>query len=167
LGTVELKDQVEVLLWLTQRHSYLDINRIGLYGWSYGGYLSLMGLANYPNLFKVAIAGAPVTSWELYDTGYTERYMELPENNPQGYKEGSVLSYVQQFPDEEDRLLIIHGLVDENVHFVHTSQFINAMIKAGKPYQLQLYPSERHSLRRIEASEHYETMLLSFLQRCL
>ncbi|CAG7837410.1 unnamed protein product [Allacma fusca] len=167
LGTVELKDQVEVLLWLAQRHSFLDINRIGLYGWSYGGYLSLMGLANYPNLFKVAIAGAPVTSWELYDTGYTERYMELPESNPQGYKEGSVLSYIQQFPDEEDRLLIIHGLVDENVHFVHTSQFINAMIKAGKPYQLQLYPSERHSLRRIEASEHYETMLLSFLQRCL
>ena len=64
--------------------------------------------------------------------------MDLPENNPQGYKEGSVLTYVQQFPDEEGRLLIVHGLVDENVHFVHTAQFINEMVKAGKPYQLQV-----------------------------
>jgi dipeptidyl-peptidase 9 len=105
-----------------------------------------------------------VTSWELYDSGYTERYMDLPQNNVHGYKEGSVLTYAHQFPDEVGRLLIVHGLSDENVHFVHTAELVNALIRWGKPYQLQLYPCERHSLRRLDASEHYETVLLSFLQ---
>lgn len=158
-----------------------------------GGYLSLMGLIQHPDVFKIAIAGAPVTNWEYYDTGYTERYMDLPENNKQGYIAGSVLSYINKFPDEyvsffchffllnsfkilffnfpnkhrDNRLLIIHGLIDENVHFFHTSQLINLLIKANKPYQLQIYPNERHSLRNLEASKHYETTLLSFLQKNL
>lgn len=117
--------------------------------------------------FQLAIAGAPVTSWNFYDTGYTERYMDLPQDNPHGYTSGSVLTYVDKFPDEENRLLIIHGLIDENVHFFHTSQLINALIKSGKPYQLQVYPNERHSLRSLDASKHYETTLLSFLQNHL
>lgn len=115
----------------------------------------------------MAIAGAPVTSWYFYDTGYTERYMDLPQNNVHGYVNGSVLTYVNKFPDEENRLLIIHGLIDENVHFFHTSQLINSLIKTGKPYQLQVYPNERHSLRSLDASKHYETTLLSFLQNNL
>lgn len=167
MGTVELDDQVEVLQWLSDRLGFIDMDRVAIHGWSYGGYLSLMGLAQYPHIFKVAIAGAPVTSWSLYDTGYTERYMDLPQNNLQGYKSGSILNYVNQFPDEENRLLIIHGLIDENVHFYHTSQLINAMVRAGKPYQLQVYPNERHSLRNLDASKHYETTLLSFLQNHL
>ncbi|CAL8078755.1 unnamed protein product [Orchesella dallaii] len=167
MGTVELKDQVEVLRSLAWKHQYIDMDRVGIYGWSYGGYLSLMGLIQYPQLFKVAVAGAPVTSWELYDTGYTERYMDLPSKNPAGYKQGSVLTYINQFPDEEDRLLIVHGLNDENVHFIHTAELLNCLLRAGKPYQLQLYPNERHSLRKLEASEHYETTFLSFLQRRL
>uniref|UniRef100_A0A1B6C6F4 Peptidase S9 prolyl oligopeptidase catalytic domain-containing protein n=1 Tax=Clastoptera arizonana TaxID=38151 RepID=A0A1B6C6F4_9HEMI len=167
MGTVELQDQIEVLQHLSERLGFLDMNRIAIHGWSYGGYLSLMGLAQYPDIFKVAIAGAPVTSWSLYDTGYTERYMDLPQNNLQGYKAGSILNYVNQFPDEENRVLIIHGLIDENVHFYHSSQLINAMVRAGKPYQLQVYPNERHSLRNLDASKHYETTLLSFLQNHL
>lgn len=125
------------------------------------------------NIFKnicmsqLAIAGAPVTSWNFYDTGYTERYMDLPQNNLHGYMAGSILTYVNKFPDEENRLLIIHGLIDENVHFYHTSQLINALVKIGKPYQLQVYPNERHSLRSLDASKHYETTLLSFLQNHL
>lgn len=114
------------------------MKRVGIYGWSYGGYLTLMGLAQYPDVFKVAVAGAPVTSWELYDTGYTERYMGLPESNFSAYQQSSVLSYVHQFPDEEGRLLIVHGLLDENVHFTHTTQFISALVKAGKPHTLQV-----------------------------
>nr|CAD7590220.1 unnamed protein product [Timema genevievae] len=219
MGTVELADQIEVLQWLAECLGYIDMNRVAIHGWSYGGYLSVMALAQHPDIFKVhnntsyvylsqlAIAGAPVTSWTLYDTGYTERYMDLPENNQHGYKNGSILNYVTQFPDEscelggdfssagnkyhliiyayiiscwlrlnliagvcvdsENRLLIIHGLIDENVHFFHTSQFISAMVKAGKPYQLQVYPNERHSLRHLDASKHYETTLLSFLQNHL
>lgn len=192
MGTVELNDQVEVLRWLAETTGYIDLNRVALHGWSYGGYLSLMGLIQHPDVFKVpptiaprhydrrelnlrvsksflqlAIAGAPVTSWNFYDTGYTERYMDLPQNNPHGYMTGSVLTYVSKFPDEENRLLIIHGLIDENVHFFHTSQLINALVKTGKPYQLQIYPNERHSLRNLDASKHYETTLLSFLQNHL
>ncbi|XP_046431750.1 dipeptidyl peptidase 9 isoform X1 [Neodiprion fabricii] len=167
MGTVELIDQVEVLHWLADTTGCIDMSRVAIHGWSYGGYLSLMGLTQYPDIFKLAIAGAPVTSWNLYDTGYTERYMDLPENNPQGYATGSVLNYINKFPEEENRLLIIHGLIDENVHFFHTSQLINALVKAGKPYELQVYPNERHSLRNVDASKHYETTVLSFLQNHL
>ncbi|XP_045465826.1 dipeptidyl peptidase 9 [Harmonia axyridis] len=167
MGTLELMDQVEVLNWLSNTLGYIDLSRVGIHGWSYGGYLSLMGLVQYPDLFKVAIAGAPVTNWKLYDTGYTERYMDLPEHNLQGYTEGSVLNYVNKFPDEENRLLIIHGLIDENVHFYHTSQLVNGLIKAGKPYQLRVYPNERHSLRNLDAGKHYETTMLSFFQNNL
>lgn len=155
---MELADQVEVFRILSKQLGFIDLNRVAIHGWSYGGYLSLMGLVQYPDLFKVAIAGAPgeltkaiyekllseindvvvsVTSWEFYDTGYTERYMDLPENNRQGYIAGSVLSYVHKFPDEANRLLLIHGLIDENVHFYHTSQLISQLIKANKVrYQL-------------------------------
>ncbi|XP_063709274.1 dipeptidyl peptidase 9 [Culicoides brevitarsis] len=164
MGTVELADQVEVLKKLSDTLGYIDMDRVAIHGWSYGGYLSLMGLIQYPDIFKVSIAGAPVTNWEYYDTGYTERYMDLPENNRVGYLAGSVLSYINEFPDDDNRLLIIHGLIDENVHFFHTSQLVNALIKANKPYKLQIYPNERHSIRNLEASKHYETTLLSFLQ---
>ncbi|XP_050035514.1 dipeptidyl peptidase 9-like [Dermacentor andersoni] len=164
MGTVEIADHVEVLQWLAQEKDYIDLSRVAIHGWSYGGYLSLMGLAQRPDIFKVAVAGAPVTSWGLYDTGYTERYMGAPQDNPQGYRRGSVLSYISQLPSEQNRLLIVHGLMDENVHFTHTSQLVAALVKAGKPYQLQVYPAERHSLRHLDTSEHYETTLLSFLQ---
>lgn len=100
MGRVELADQVEVLQKLANELDFIDMERIAIHGWSYGGYLSLMGLIQYPNVFKVSIAGAPVTNWELYDTGYTERYMDLPDENKQGYSAGSVLSYIHQFPDE-------------------------------------------------------------------
>uniref|UniRef100_A0A1B0AJ65 Dipeptidyl peptidase 9 n=1 Tax=Glossina pallidipes TaxID=7398 RepID=A0A1B0AJ65_GLOPL len=164
MGQVELSDQVDALRILAVQLGYIDMNRVAIHGWSYGGYLSLMGLVRYPNIFKVAIAGAPVTNWEYYDTGYTERYMDLPQNNKHGYTAGSVLNYIHLFPDDDNRLLLIHGLVDENVHFYHTSQLINALNKANKPYTLHIFPDERHSLRNLESNKNYETKLLSFLQ---
>lgn len=91
------------------------MNRVGIFGWSYGGYMSLMGLAQRPDIFKVAISGAPVTTWKLYDTAYTERYMGLPNEEHEAYENGSVLNLARNFPDEENRLLIIHGMIDENV----------------------------------------------------
>ncbi|KAK3095569.1 hypothetical protein FSP39_016187 [Pinctada imbricata] len=167
LGTVEIEDQVEGLQWLSDYTEMIDMDRVAIHGWSYGGYLSLLGLAQRPDVFKIAMAGAPVVNWKLYDTGYTERYMDVPEKNPEGYENGSVLSCVEKFPDEENRLLIIHGLIDENVHFHHTSSLINALVKACKPYRLQIYPNERHGIRSPESSEHYKTMILSFLQHNL
>uniref|UniRef100_A0A8C7JF82 dipeptidyl-peptidase IV n=1 Tax=Oncorhynchus kisutch TaxID=8019 RepID=A0A8C7JF82_ONCKI len=116
---------------------------------------------------QVAIAGAPVTVWMAYDTGYTERYMDLPENNQQGYEAGSVALHVDKLPSEPNRLLILHGFLDENVHFFHTNFLVSQLIRAGKPYQLQIYPNERHSIRCPESGEHYEIMLLHFLQQYL
>uniref|UniRef100_A0A6Q2XM95 dipeptidyl-peptidase IV n=1 Tax=Esox lucius TaxID=8010 RepID=A0A6Q2XM95_ESOLU len=116
---------------------------------------------------QVAIAGAPVTVWMAYDTGYTERYMDTPENNQQGYEEGSVALHVDKLPSEPNRLLILHGFLDENVHFFHTNFLVSQIIRAGKPYQLQVYPNERHSIRCPESGEHYEIMLLHFLQQYL
>lgn len=102
-----------------------------------------------------------------YDTGYTERYMDVPENNQQGYEEGSVALHVDKLPSEPNRLLILHGFLDENVHFFHTNFLVSQIIRAGKPYQLQVYPNERHSIRCPESGEHYEIMLLHFLQQYL
>ena len=168
LGQVELTDQVEVLHWLSSVTGYLDLSRVAIHGWSYGGYLSLMGLVQYPSEFKLAVAGAPITSWQLYDTGYTERYLDRPSSKPNGYKLGSILNFVGQLPDEEGRLLIMHGTMDENVHFMqHSAQLINLLIKHGKPYQMQIYPGERHSLRHPDSNEHYLTSLLSFLKKNL
>ncbi|XP_017967376.1 dipeptidyl peptidase 9 isoform X2 [Drosophila navojoa] len=164
MGQVELTDQVDALRILSDQLGYIDMDRVAIHGWSYGGYLSLMGLVQYPEIFKVAIAGAPVTNWEYYDTGYTERYMDMPKCNEAGYTAGSVLNYVHAFPDEDNRLLLIHGLIDENVHFNHTSRLISALNKANKPYALHLFPEERHSLRNLESNKNYETKLLSFLQ---
>lgn len=114
MGAVELTDQVEILRMLGEELDFIDMDRIGIHGWSYGGYLSLMGLVQYPGIFKVAVSGAPVTSWELYDTGYTERYMGLPENNQEGYSNGSILSFVNQFPDE-----LVLPLLDFHFQKVH------------------------------------------------
>uniref|UniRef100_A0A7N5JXQ5 dipeptidyl-peptidase IV n=1 Tax=Ailuropoda melanoleuca TaxID=9646 RepID=A0A7N5JXQ5_AILME len=115
----------------------------------------------------VAIAGAPVTVWMAYDTGYTERYMDVPENNQLGYEAGSVALHVEKLPNEPNRLLILHGFLDENVHFFHTNFLVSQLIRAGKPYQLQIYPNERHSIRCPESGEHYEVTLLHFLQEYL
>ncbi|RWS29761.1 dipeptidyl peptidase 9-like protein [Leptotrombidium deliense] len=167
MGQVEVTDQIEVLQWLAENTGYIDMTRVAIIGWSYGGYLSLMCFAQRPDIFKVCIAGAPVTNWCLYDSGYTERYMGTPFSNPDGYAKGSILHYIHQFPNEENRLLIVHGMMDENVHFSHSVELIQALIKAGKPYDLQVYPFERHCFRHSSSCEHYETVLLSYLQKNL
>ncbi|XP_078468803.1 dipeptidyl peptidase 9 isoform X1 [Lampetra planeri] len=167
MGEVEIADQVEGLLYLAERHSFVDLGRVAIHGWSYGGYLSLMALALRPDIFKVAIAGAPVTVWMAYDTGYTERYLGTPEENASGYETSSIVWHVDKLPKEPNRLLILHGFLDENVHFFHTNMLVSQLVRVGKPYQLQIYPNERHSIRCAESGEHYEIMLLHFLQEHL
>ncbi|RKP25697.1 Alpha/Beta hydrolase protein, partial [Syncephalis pseudoplumigaleata] len=163
LGRIELADQLAGLRWLARERGIVDMERVAISGWSYGGYLSLMGLALYPDAFKLAIAGAPVTQWEAYDSAYTERYMGLPSEHPTEYMLSSVMHYIDYFPNEENRLLIVHGLMDENVHFTHTERLMNALIKRNKPHHVQFYPGERHGLRHAEANEHYETLFFWWL----
>ena len=145
MGIIEVQDQVDGVRWLVEQ-GLADPERVGIYGWSYGGYMSAMCLAQEPETFKVAVAGAPVTHYDGYDTHYTERYMSTPQANPDGYAQGSVMSYVDNL---EGKLLLVHGLIDENVHFRHTARLINALIKARKPYDLLLFPDERHSPRSL------------------
>jgi dipeptidyl-peptidase-4 len=146
MGDVEVQDQVDGVRWLVAQ-GLADPERIGIYGWSYGGYMAVMALARAPETFKVAVAGAPVTHWDGYDTHYTERYMGRPQDNPQGYEVSSVMHHVEQI---KGKLLLVHGLIDENVHFRHTARLINALIRAGKRYDLLLFPDERHLPRRLE-----------------
>uniref|UniRef100_A0A7N8Y0G0 dipeptidyl-peptidase IV n=1 Tax=Mastacembelus armatus TaxID=205130 RepID=A0A7N8Y0G0_9TELE len=167
MGQVEIEDQVEGLHYIADKYKFVDLSRVAIHGWSYGGFLSLMGLIHKPDIFKVAIAGAPVTLWIAYDTGYTERYLDTPEKNPKGYEACSVALHVDKLPNEPNRLLILHGFLDENVHFFHTNFLVSQLIRAGKPYNLQVYPNERHSIRCPESGEHYEIMLLHFLQQNL
>nr|XP_060611592.1 dipeptidyl peptidase 8 [Anolis sagrei ordinatus] len=167
MGQIEISDQVEGLQYLASRYEFIDLDRVGIHGWSYGGYLSLMALLQRPEIFKVAVAGAPVTLWLFYDTGYTERYMGHPDSNEQGYYLGSVAMQADKFPSEPNRLLLLHGFLDENVHFAHTSILLSFLVRAGKPYDLQIYPQERHSIRVPESGEHYELHLLYYLQENL
>ncbi|PNI74341.1 DPP8 isoform 13, partial [Pan troglodytes] len=166
-GQIEIDDQVEGLQYLASRYDFIDLDRVGIHGWSYGGYLSLMALMQRSDIFRVAIAGAPVTLWIFYDTGYTERYMGHPDQNEQGYYLGSVAMQAEKFPSEPNRLLLLHGFLDENVHFAHTSILLSFLVRAGKPYDLQIYPQERHSIRVPESGEHYELHLLHYLQENL
>uniref|UniRef100_A0A671VBG8 dipeptidyl-peptidase IV n=1 Tax=Sparus aurata TaxID=8175 RepID=A0A671VBG8_SPAAU len=167
MGQVEIDDQVEGLHYVADKYKFVDLSRVAIHGWSYGGFLSLMGLIHKPDIFKVAIAGAPVTLWMAYDTGYTERYLDTPEKNQKGYEACSVALHVDKLPNEPNRLLILHGFLDENVHFFHTNFLVSQLIRAGKPYSLQVYPNERHSIRCPESGEHYEITLLHFLQQNL
>ncbi|XP_049850605.1 dipeptidyl peptidase 8-like isoform X2 [Schistocerca gregaria] len=166
MGTIEVQEQVDGLNYL-MKYGFIDPSRIAVTGCSYGGYLALLCLAQRPDFFKLAIARAPVTMWEAYDTAYTERYMGLPSDNPDGYKTGSVLNYITGFPSEPNRLMIIHGCLDENVHLCHTLELIQLLIQNGKPYQLQVLPNERHGIQNLSSMEYLEKTVLYFLTQNL
>ncbi|ORX60503.1 hypothetical protein DM01DRAFT_1332653 [Hesseltinella vesiculosa] len=171
LGQVELLDQIDGLHYLSRSRfgalpteqgdlvSVIDLDRVAVTGWSYGGYLSLLALAQYPDVFKIAIAGAPVTDWCLYDSAYSERYMGTPLEQPTAYDMSSVLHYAKDFPTEEHRLIVVHGLIDENVHFSHTEDLVALLDKHEKPYHLQVYPTEKHGLRHASVNEHFDTLM--------
>ena len=129
LITVPLEDQVGALQAMGARHPEMDLSRVGVFGWSFGGYFSAMAVLLRPDVFKAAVAGAPVTDWQLYDTAYTERYMLLPEHNAEGYARTSALTHADKL---ERPLMIIHGITDDNVHFAHTLALIESLYVAGK-----------------------------------
>jgi dipeptidyl-peptidase-4 len=129
LLTIPLNDQVAALDALAQRHAELDRTRVGVFGWSFGGYLSVLATMLRPDVFRAAVAGAPVTDWTLYDTAYTERFMKLPADNGERYRHTSALTHAGRL---ERPLLIMHGMTDDNVHFAHSTALIDALFRAGK-----------------------------------
>ncbi|KAI6182911.1 BMA-DPF-3, isoform a [Aphelenchoides bicaudatus] len=168
MGSVEVEDQVHALKYAAEHFfPLLDVDRIGVTGWSYGGYMSLQMIAQHPQLYKCSIAGGSVVEWDLYDSAYTERYMGKPAENVEGYKNASVLSRIASLPDEENRLLIVHGLIDENVHFSHIEKLINALVNAGKPHKLLIFPSERHGIRKAESVEYLHASMIGFFDQNL
>ena len=137
LITVPLQDQVDILQALGAAHPELDLQRVGVIGWSFGGYFAAMAAILRPDVFKAAIAGAPVTDWRLYDSAYTERYMGLPEENAAGYDRTSAVVHAAELTRP---LLLVHGLTDDNVYVANTLSLTDALFLAGKPYELLTLP---------------------------
>jgi dipeptidyl-peptidase-4 len=142
LGDVELRDQLRGVAFL-KTLGFADPRRIGLFGWSYGGYMTIMGLLKAPEVFSTGVAVAPVTDWRLYDTHYTERYLGMPSNNADGYRLSSVFPYVRGL---SGALLLVHGMADDNVLYTHATAFYDALQKANKPFDIMVYPGSKHSL---------------------
>jgi dipeptidyl-peptidase-4 len=162
-GFVEVEDQVAGVRFMAAQ-PYVDRERVGVYGWSYGGYVTLMCLCLAPEVFRAGVAGAPVTHWDGYDTAYSERYMGPPQDNADGYERSSVMAHVEKL---EGDLLLVHGGIDENVHFRHTARLIVALSRAQKPYELLLFPEERHMPRDAQGLEYQERRLVEFFDRRL
>ncbi|WP_448134696.1 S9 family peptidase [Stenotrophomonas rhizophila] len=161
-GTVEVADQLRGVAWLKQQ-PWVDPARIGVQGWSNGGYMTLMLLAKASDTYACGVAGAPVTDWGLYDSHYTERYMNLPGNNPKGYEEARVLTHIDGL---RSRLLLIHGMADDNVLFTNSTALMSALQKRGQPFELMTYPGAKHGLSGSNALHRYR-LAEDFLGRCL
>jgi dipeptidyl-peptidase-4 len=142
LGHYELQDQVAGVDYL-RTLPYVDAERIGVWGWSYGGYMTLMALFKAPEVFKAGVAVAPVTDWHLYDSIYTERYMKLPQDNEDGYTSASPINFVDAFQGE---LLLMHGDADDNVHVQNSIQLVKKLIDAGKDFDFMVYPQKAHGI---------------------
>ncbi|XP_020097438.1 uncharacterized protein LOC109716420 isoform X1 [Ananas comosus] len=163
IGRVDAEDQLTGAEWLVKKGLAIP-HHIGLYGWSYGGFLSAMSLARFPDTYRCAVSGAPVTAWDGYDTFYTEKYMGLPAENLDAYNFASIMHHA---PKMKGKLLLVHGMIDENVHFRHTARLINALIAAGKPYELLVFPDERHMPRRLRDRVYMEERIWEFVERNL
>jgi dipeptidyl-peptidase-4 len=163
LGRVELEDQLSGVEHLASL-PYVDKDRLGITGWSYGGYMTLYAVTHAPRVFRAAVAGAPVSDWKHYDSIYTERYMGTPAANPQGYESSSPLAKAAQL---EADLLLIHGTADDNVHLANTMAFVAALVKAGKPYSLQVHPGQLHGFRAREDRLARDRAVLAHFERTL
>jgi dienelactone hydrolase len=136
MGQVEVADQVRGVEFL-RTLPYVDARLVGIFGWSYGGYLTLMCLLNAPDYFQAGVSGAPVTDWQLYDTHYTERYLGLPTANAAGYAASAVMPYAGNL---RAPLLVMHGMADDNVLFTHSTRLFGALQKLNKPFDVMTYP---------------------------
>jgi len=158
LGVQELKDIEAAIGWLTQ-HPFVDASRIGMSGHSYGGFMTAYALT-HSKLFAAGIAGAPVTDWHNYDTIYTERYMNTPQENPDGYNATSVVKAARNL---HGKLLLLHGLMDDNVHVQNSVQFMQELQRADKDFEIMFYPRARHPI----SGRHYQRLIVDFIQRAL
>ncbi len=165
LGRMECEDAIEAARWLGQQ-SWVDKDRIGIWGWSFGGYLSTLSLLKGNDVFKAAIAVAPVMNWRYYDNIYTERFLALPKDNAKGYDDNSPLNFADQL---KGNYLLIHGTGDDNVHFQNTAEMVDKLQQAGKHFEFMIYPNKNHSIYDATGNTRlnlYQTMT-DFIKRKL
>ena len=165
LGKYELEDQIAAAKLLGER-DYIDEDRIGIWGWSFGGYMSSNAIFRAGDVFNLAIAVAPVTSWRFYDTIYTERYMTTPQENPTGYDENSPITHVSKF-DDTNHFLLIHGSADDNVHVQNTMQLIEALVQENKQFDWRIYPDKNHGIYGGNTRLHLYTLMTNYILKNL
>ncbi|WP_452221768.1 S9 family peptidase [Lacinutrix salivirga] len=163
LGKYEVEDQIEAAKLLAKRN-YIDEERIGIWGWSYGGFMSSNALFKGNDVFKMAIAVAPVTSWRFYDTIYTERYMTTPQENASGYDENSPINHVDKLKGD---FLLIHGTADDNVHVQNTMRMVEALIQADKQFEWMIYPDKNHGIYGGNTRLHLYKKMTNFIDKTL
>jgi dipeptidyl-peptidase-4 len=163
MGDIEAIDQVQGARWLGSQ-AFVDPKRIGVWGWSYGGYMTLMLMFKAPDVFRAGVAGAPVTDWGLYDTHYTERYLDRPQNNAAGYAASSALPYAK---DLKGKLLVMHGMADDNVLFLNSTKLFRTLQDLGKPFDVMVYPGAKHGLTRQNDGRHAYKMIKRFFDENL
>ena len=161
-GELELRDIEDGLAWL-RGQPWVDGGHIGIYGWSFGGYLVTYALT-HSHSFAMGIAGGPVTDWSQYDSVYTERHMDVPSRNPEGYRKSASRQVAAEL---HGRLLLVHGAIDDNVHPQNTTRFAYELQKAGRPFRLMLYPRSRHALAEPLLIKHVNALKLSFVEETL
>lgn len=158
LGDLESRDQVETAIWLGKQ-SYVDKSRIAIWGWSFGGFNTLMSMCEGRGVFNCGVAVAPVTDWRFYDSVYTERYMRTPQENPKGYD----CSPLHRYQNIKGELLLIHGSADDNVHYQNTAEFSEALVQANKQFDMQVYTNRNHSIYGGNTRRHLITRIENFL----
>lgn len=163
LGKYEIEDQIAGAKYLASL-PYVDSGRIGIWGWSYGGYMSSLGLMVGSDVFKAAISVAPVTTWRYYDTIYTERYLQTPQLNAAGYDDNSPITHVNKLKGE---LLLIHGTGDDNVHFQNAVDLADALIRADKQFETMFYPNRDHGISGGNTTWHLYSLMTDFIKRKL
>jgi dipeptidyl-peptidase-4 len=163
LGKLETEDLIASAKEL-QGYPYVDANRIGVMGWSYGGFMASLAITKGADVFKMAIAVAPVTNWRNYDNIYTERFMRTPKENPDGYDANSPVNFVKLM---KGKFLLIHGSADDNVHYQNSMELVNAMVKADKQFDLFIYPNRNHGIYGGNTRNHLFTMMLNFIEKNL
>jgi dipeptidyl-peptidase-4 len=163
LGKLETEDFIDFAKHL-QELSFVNPDRIGMQGWSYGGYMTSLCMTKGADYYKAGIAVAPVTNWRFYDTIYTERFMRTPQENPEGYDDNSPIYHVDKL---KGNYLLIHGSADDNVHYQNAMEMINALVNANKQFDLFIYPDRNHGIYGGNTRLHLYTMMTDYLKNNL
>jgi dipeptidyl-peptidase-4 len=163
LGELEARDQVETAIWLGKQN-YVDKERIGIWGWSYGGWNTLMSMSEGRPVFCCGIAIAPPTSWRFYDTVYTERFMRTPKENASGYDEVNPIARASKL---HGALLLCHGLADDNVHYQNTAEYVEALVQADKDFRQLVYTNRNHGISGGNTRNHLFRQCVNFFNENL